>query len=257
MPAKGPATARAGADVASFFGASMGSGLAANGGDLSVWGLAVMADPVVKLVMLILLGASVWCWAIIVDKAIRLRRIRQASDAFEERFWSGIALDKLYDEVNATPEDPIAATFCAGMDEWRHAVAKNLFQTESMRSGVQQRLERNMEITVQREMDRLERQMTVLASVGSVSPFVGLFGTVWGIMNSFASIAATRETSLAVVAPGIAEALFATALGLFAAIPAVVAFNKFNNDLTRYGDRLDAFAQEFSAILSRHMQERT
>lgn len=222
--------------------------------DLTMWGLFMQADFVVKLVMVVLLASSVWCWAIIIEKLLRLRRLNAQADTFEDTFWSGGSLDALYDRVGQRPEDPMAATFAAGMREWRHAADRGL--GTSMRTSLQQRVERVMSVTIGKEMARAERYMTFLASVGSVAPFIGLFGTVWGIINSFTAIANTNNTSLAVVAPGIAEALFATAIGLVAAIPAVVAYNKFTTDLARYADRLETFAGEFAAILSRHLEER-
>ncbi len=224
--------------------------------DLSILGLFLQADTLVKLVLLILLAASFWSWAIIFDKVMRLRRLRKAASSFEESFWSGGSLDDLYERVGQRPPDPMTAVFSAAMREWRRSAAKGLLTTSPMRSSLQQRIERVMNVTVGREMERVERFMAFLATVGSTAPFVGLFGTVWGIMNSFQSIAAVKNTSLAVVAPGIAESLFATALGLVAAIPAVVAYNKFATDFGRYAGRLEAFSSEFSAILSRQLDER-
>src|SRR5882724_4643849 len=187
---------------------------------LSVFELFLQSDAIVKIVMLILLLASFWSWAVIFDKAMRLRRLRQAAASFEETFWSGGSLDDLFDRVGQRPVDPMSAVFAAAMREWRRSAAKGLLGTANMRASLQQRIERVMNVTVGREMDRVERFMSFLATVGSTAPFVGLFGTVWGIMDSFQSIAASKNTSLAVVAPGIAESLFATALGLVAAIPA-------------------------------------
>jgi biopolymer transport protein TolQ len=224
--------------------------------DLSIVGLFLESDTIVKVVMLLLLLASFWTWAVIFDKAIRLRRLRQAAASFEESFWSGGSLDDLYERVGQRPPDPMTAVFSAAMREWRRSAAKGLLGTAIMRASLQQRIERVMSITVGREMERVERFMAYLATVGATAPFVGLFGTVWGIMNSFSSIAASKNTSLAVVAPGIAESLFATALGLVAAIPAVIAYNKLANDFGRYAGRLEAFASEFSAILSRQLDER-
>jgi biopolymer transport protein TolQ len=207
-------------------------------------------------VMLLLLLASFWSWAVIFDKLMRLRRLRRDADAFEEGFWSGGSLDDLYDRIGARPLDPMSAIFAAAMREWRRSAAKGLTGSDSLRASLQDRIERVMGVTFGREMERLERFMAYLATVGSTAPFVGLFGTVWGIMNSFQSIAASKNTSLAVVAPGIAEALFATALGLVAAIPAVVAYNKLSTDFGRYAGRLEAFSSEFSAILSRQLDEK-
>jgi biopolymer transport protein TolQ len=187
---------------------------------------------------------------------VRLRRLRSAAANFEESFWSGGSLDDLYERVGQRPPDPMTAVFSAAMREWRRSAAKGLLNTAIMRASLQQRIERVMNVTVGREMERVERFMAFLATVGATAPFVGLFGTVWGIMNSFQSIAASKNTSLAVVAPGIAESLFATALGLVAAIPAVVAYNKLATDFGRYAGRLEAFSSEFSAILSRQLDER-
>jgi biopolymer transport protein TolQ len=223
---------------------------------LSIVDLFLQADTIVKVVMFLLLVASFWSWAVIFDKTLRLRRLRAAAASFEESFWSGGSLDDLFDRVGQRPLDPMSAVFTAAMREWRRSAAKGLLGTAVMRASLQQRIERVMNVTVGREMERVERFMSFLATVGSTAPFVGLFGTVWGIMDSFQSIAASKNTSLAVVAPGIAESLFATALGLVAAIPAVVAYNKLSSDFGRYAGRLEAFASEFSAILSRQLDER-
>jgi biopolymer transport protein TolQ len=222
----------------------------------SIFELFLQSDSIVKFVLFILLAASFWSWAIIFDKTLRIRRLKQAAASFEETFWSGGSLDDLYDRVGQRPADPMSAVFSAAMREWRRSASKGLLGTPGMRLSLQQRIERVMNVAVGREMDRVERFMSFLATVGSTAPFVGLFGTVWGIMNSFQAIAASKNTTLAVVAPGIAEALFATALGLVAAIPAVVAYNKLATDFGRYAGRLEAFATEFSAILSRQLDER-
>lgn len=208
------------------------------------------ADVVVKSVMISLILASIWCWAIIFEKLLTVRRLNKRSSEFEQAFWSGQSLDELYDRISSNPRDPMSAVFVAAMREWRRVSGE---MTANLKVGVSDRIERVMQITVHREMDRAEKYMTFLATTGATAPFIGLFGTVWGIMNSFQSIAMSSNTSLVVVAPGIAEALFATALGLLAAIPAVVAYNKLSKDLDRYAGRLDSFAGEFSAILSREM----
>ncbi|MPZ09439.1 MAG: protein TolQ [Kiloniellaceae bacterium] len=223
---------------------------------LSVWGLFLEADIVVQAVMVMLLMASFWSWAVIFEKVFRLRRLRERASQFEEAFWSGGSLDDLYDRLDNRPPDPMASIFVSAMREWRRSAARGIAATVEIKGGLQIRIERVMEIALGREMDRLERHMTFLASVGSAAPFIGLFGTVWGIMNAFTSIAAAKNTSLAVVAPGIAEALFATALGLVAAIPAVIGYNKLSNDLGRYAGRLEAFSGEFGAILSRKLDEK-
>lgn len=223
--------------------------------DFSMWGLFMQADLIVKSVMMMLFGLSIWCWAIIIEKYLRLRRLNGAASKFEDSFWSGGSLDALYDKIGGTPQDPMSAVFGAAMREWRRT--RELGSGIGERTGsLMQRIDRVMDVTVNREMTRVERQMTVLASTAATAPFIGLFGTVWGIMNSFQSIAASKNTNLAVVAPGIAEALFATALGLVAAIPAVIAYNKISRDLDRYTQRLDDFATEFSAIISRQLEGR-
>ena len=221
--------------------------------DLSMIGLFMMADPIVKLVMLALICASIWSWTIIFAKRSGLNRINKKAKIFEDSFWSGEALDKIYERVKNSKADPLLSTFSAGMEEWQAGVASGIPIKANLQASLRQRVERAMNVAISREVNVLERGMTFLASVGSTAPFIGLFGTVWGIMNSFSSIAASNNTSLAVVAPGIAEALFATALGLVAAIPAVVAYNVFSNGINRYADRLEAFTDEFMAILSRHL----
>ena len=225
---------------------------------LSPWGLFVQADIIVKAVMIILVACSFWCWAIIFDKVVRLRRLSQMATDFEERFWSGGSLEDLFEEVKDRASDPMAQVFVAAMREWRRFTGRSPSKLDTARfEGLQARIVHAMEVTVDREMDQLQRYLGFLATVGSTAPFIGLFGTVWGIMNSFQSIAASKDTSLAVVAPGIAEALFATALGLVAAIPAVVAYNKVSSDLDHYAGRLDAFGTEFRALISRQLEERT
>ena len=204
--------------------------------------------------MISLFVASIWCWAIIVEKTLRLRKLNAAAAEFEDSFWSGGSLDALYDRIGAQPRDPMSAVFAAAMREWRRSKESGTGRDNG--SSLMERIDRVMDVTVNREVERVERQMTILASTGSTAPFVGLFGTVWGIMNSFQAISISKNTSLAVVAPGIAEALFATALGLVAAIPAVIAYNKISKDTDRYAARLDDFANEFSAIVSRQMEGR-
>lgn len=221
--------------------------------DMSMIGLFMQADPIVKTVMGMLIFASIWSWAIIFSKRSTLKKLHRKANIFEDSFWSGEPLDKIYQRVKNSKRDPLLQTFSAGMEEWQAGVAGGMPSKESMQAGLKQRVERAMTVAITREITALERGMTFLASVGSTAPFIGLFGTVWGIMNSFSSIAATNNTSLAVVAPGIAEALFATALGLVAAIPAVIAYNVFSTGLNRYATRLEAFADEFAAILSRHL----
>jgi biopolymer transport protein TolQ len=227
--------------------------LGAAAGDLTIWGLFVQADIVVKIVMLMLTAASIWVWAIVFEKAMSLRRAQRTADAFEDRFWSGGSLDTLYEEEGEKPAHPMAAVFGAAMTEWRRSL--RAAGADLSRSFVRERVDRAMGVAIQREMEAMEKWMIFLASVGSTAPFIGLFGTVWGIMHSFSAIAAMHNTNLAVVAPGIAEALFATAIGLVAAIPAVLAYNKISTDLARFAGRLEAFATEFGAILSRQSEE--
>lgn len=224
--------------------------------DLSMWTLFLNADIIVKLVMAMLVGASLWSWAIIFDKWLRLRSLMRRADDFEDAFWSGGSLEELYESIGQRPQDPMSSIFVAAMREWRRSAARGLTERETARLSLPQRIDRVMSVTMNREIEQLQARMTFLASVGSTAPFVGLFGTVWGIMNAFHNIGATKNTSLAVVAPGIAEALFATALGLVAAIPAVLAYNKLSGDIERYAQRLEAFAGEFGAILSRQLEEK-
>ncbi len=225
---------------------------AAAPGDFTFLGLFLQAHFVVKLVMIGLVLASVWCWAIIFEKVVTFRSARNLTDQFEKQFWSGKSLDELYAFLNQDHPQAMAALFVAAMREWKRSIDGN----PRPLGGVQMRVEKVMEVSIKREMDRLERRLLFLATVGSTAPFIGLFGTVWGIMTSFQAIAVSKNTNLAVVAPGIAEALFATALGLLAAIPAVIFYNKFSHESSRLAQRLEGFADEFSAILSRQIDAR-
>ncbi len=219
--------------------------------DLSLWGLFWQAHIVVKLVMVGLVAASVWCWGIIIDKTILFAATRRAMNKFEDVFWSGQSLEDLYRTLSQGTPRGMAAVFVAAMREW-----KRTFENGGRSiHGLASRIDKVLDVTIQREAERLESKLLVLATIGASAPFIGLFGTVWGIMNSFQSIAASKNTSLAVVAPGIAEALFATAVGLFAAIPAVIAYNKLQAEAAKATNRLEAFADEFSAILSRQVDE--
>jgi biopolymer transport protein TolQ len=199
-----------------------------------------------------LIGCSVWVWAIAIDKTVLFTRMRRTMDRFETAFWSGQSLDELYTSISARPSHSMAALFVAAMREWKRSLEG---QARSF-AGLQMRIEKVMDVTISREIERLERRLLVLATVGSAGPFIGLFGTVWGIMTSFQSIAASKNTSLAIVAPGIAEALFATAIGLVAAIPATIFYNKFASEVNKQAQRLEGFADEFAAILSRQIDER-
>ena len=227
------------------------SALPLSSSDLSVFALFWQAHWIVKTVMIGLLFASVWVWAIAIEKTILYARTRKAMNAFEHAFWSGQSLEELYKSLSGRPPNTMAALFVAAMREWKRSFEG---QARSF-TGLQARIEKVMDVTIAREVEHLERRLLVLATVGSAGPFIGLFGTVWGIMTSFQSIAASKNTSLAVVAPGIAEALFATALGLFAAIPAVIFYNKFNAEVARHAARLEGFADEFAAILSRQIDK--
>jgi biopolymer transport protein TolQ len=220
--------------------------------DLSFFGLFWQAHFIVKLVMLGLLAASVWCWAIIIDKTLLYARTKRAMDRFEDVFWSGQSLEELFRSLQSRPATGLAAVFVAAMREWKRSFEGSGRSVASL----SQRIDKVLDVTIQREVERLEGKLLVLASIGSAGPYIGLFGTVWGIMSSFTSIAASKSTSLAVVAPGIAEALFATAIGLFAAIPAVLAYNKLQSEVGKLQTRLEGFADEFSAILSRQIDER-
>ena len=224
--------------------------------DLSILHLFMNAHIVVKLVIIGLVLASIWSWAIIFEKFFLIAKTRKEADKFEQVFWSGQSLDELYQALAQRRNTGMAALFVAAMREWKRSTERESGDrvTKPM-PGVQHRVEKVMDVTIGREVERLERRLTFLATVGSTAPFVGLFGTVWGIMTSFQAIATSKNTSLAVVAPGIAEALFATALGLLAAIPAVIFYNKFNSEVARHAARLEGFADEFSAILSRQIDK--
>lgn len=221
---------------------------------LSMWDLFFGADWVVQIVLLILVFCSIWSWTIILAKLSRLRILKRQTDKFEEAFWSGVSLNQLFESISKRTLTPMTAVFTAAMKEWHHKPGRDLGKS-SDRFSVQERIQRIMSVTINREMDDLEKYMIFLASVGSTAPFIGLFGTVWGIMDSFQSIAASQSTNLAVVAPGLAEALFATAIGLIAAIPAVLAYNKLSTEINRFGNRLEAFAEEFLTIISRQAEE--
>ncbi|WP_029059402.1 protein TolQ [Stappia stellulata] len=227
--------------------------LAAPQGDMSFFALFFQAHLVVKLVMIGLIGASIWCWAIIVDKWLLYARTKRQMNRFETVFWSGQSLEELYRTLSGRANHSMSALFIAAMREWKrsHEGARPAI------ASLRQRIDRVMDVTIAREAERLEARLMVLATVGSAAPFIGLFGTVWGIMTSFQAIASSKSTNLAVVAPGIAEALLATALGLLAAIPAVIAYNKLSADAGKLAARMEGFADEFSAILSRQIDERS
>ncbi len=227
----------------------------AAGGEFSLWSLFLRADPVVKTVMGILVISSIWSWAVIIDKSMTFGRLKRKSKRFEDQFWSGKPLEELYRRLNDKADHPMAKVFNAAMEEWSRS--KDSGRSENLVVGAKDRIDKVLNLTVARELEKAESSLGVLATVGSAAPFVGLLGTVWGIMNAFQAIAVTKDTNLAVVAPGIAEALFATALGLLAAIPAVVGYNRYSSALNSFAVRLQGFADEFSAILSRQLDERS
>jgi biopolymer transport protein TolQ len=216
--------------------------------DFSIWSMFVNADFIVQIVMVLLLFASIWSWTVIFQKLMTLARIYGLANDFENIFWSGKSLEVIYDKVGIRARDPLARVFSSAMRELQNIRAS---KTVGSVADTRHRLGRVMSLSAAKEMDELEKSLGFLATIGSTAPFVGLFGTVWGIMHSFQGIAMQQSTNLAVVAPGIAEALFATALGLIAAIPAVIAYNRFSSDVARFGVRLDNFVDDFSSLLDR------
>jgi biopolymer transport protein TolQ len=218
---------------------SQAVGLASNT-DFSLMQLFIRADFIVKTVILLLIASSVYSWAIIFQKIKLFKKINISSELFEEKFWKSKSAETFFNNLPANPEDPMASVFKESMQVMLKSKTK---------SNLTERMSNMLEANVEKEMTKIEKSYTFLATVGSTAPFIGLFGTVWGIMNSFQSIAISRNTSLAIVAPGIAEALFATALGLLAAIPAVVAYNKFNSDSKKYSRRLENFSKRFLSII--------
>ena len=231
--------------------ADLASGALSAPTEVSLIGMFWSAHIVVKFVMVGLLLASVWCWAIIVNKWLLFARTKKSIERFEQVFWSGESLDLLYGTLESRPTTGMQALFVAAMKEWK----RSLQSAGASFMGLQARIEKVLDVTIARETERLESSLLVLASVASAGPFVGLFGTVWGIMTAFRSIAASKNTSLAVVAPGIAEALFATAIGLFAAIPALIFYNILQGRVAQMQARLEAFADEFSSIMSRQIDQ--
>jgi biopolymer transport protein TolQ len=227
--------------------------VAPSAGHISLYHLVMQASWPVFLVMVGLAAASIWCWSVIIEKFFVVRRVNDANDRFEQSFWSGQSLEDLYLALGSRPNVGLAAIFLSAMREWKRS------QDSALRAGfqgVQKRIEKVMDVQIQKEMSDVESRLLFLATTGSAAPFIGLFGTVWGIMTSFQAIANSQNTNLAVVAPGIAEALFATAIGLVAAIPATIFYNKYSADASKIGMRLENFADEFSAIISRQLDER-
>jgi biopolymer transport protein TolQ len=225
-------------------------------GDFSFLSLFMLADWVVRSVMIVLTLASIWSWVVAIDKFIMFTMLKRRATAFEDTFWSGRTLDELSAALGSDTRDPMARVFAAAMREYNES--RNASATSGVlgrSNATHERIDSVMNLVINRELAKAERGMTVLATVASASVFVGLFGTVWGIMNAFRAIAVSQNTNLSVVAPGIAEALFATALGLIAAIPALIFYNMFTSDLDKYGGRLEGYSDELSAILSRKLSK--
>jgi biopolymer transport protein TolQ len=224
--------------------------------DFSLVSLFLKADIVVKLVIIILLFSSIWSWTIIVAKIVKHKRLKKLENEFDEIFWLGNSFEDLYETFSHNQNDPKSKIFCSAMDEWKKSKKIHSQIDSNYINSLKERMNRSMQVTFNKESELIEKNLTFLATAGSTAPFVGLFGTVWGIMNSFQSIAVAQNTNLAVVAPGIAEALFATALGLFVAIPAVVAYNKITSDLSKYFLSLESFIDEFSTIFFRQLESK-
>lgn len=222
--------------------------------DYSFVALFMRADIIVKAIMAGLVAISIWSWGIALDKQMQISGLQAKARRFEEDFWSGRSLEDLREAFAERPRDPMSRVFAAAMREWRDGEERE--SSESQLLSLRERINRVMNVAVSRELSKLESGLGVLATIASSAVFIGLFGTVWGIMNSFRAIAASRETNLAVVAPGIAEALFATALGLIAAIPALIFYNKFSGDIAKYAVRLEGYADELMAVLSRRLMAR-
>ena len=222
--------------------------------DFSMFGLFMQADTVVKSVIIILILASIYSWNVIVSKILRMRQLKKLEKEFEEIFWSGNSFEDIYETLNFNKSDPKSKIFCAAILEWKKS--KSQFEENLDLNSLKDRMQRSMSVVFNKESENVEKNLTFLATAGSTAPFIGLFGTVWGIMNSFKSIAIAQNTNLAVVAPGIAEALFATALGLFVAIPAVVAYNKISNDISKYFISLETFIDEFTTIFFRQLEKK-
>lgn len=220
---------------------------------LSMWTMFAESDLFMKALILGLLLASFWCWAIIFDKVMTFNRIRERMKAFEERFWSGGSLDTLYNTYAKNPTDPLSAIFVSAIRELRRSVGEKSKINSTI--NLEERIDKVMQIAIDKQVDKMETRMMFLASTGSVAPLLGLFGTVWGIMDSFNAIGATQSTNIAAVAPGVAEALFTTAVGLIAAIPALIAYNKLTSDIDHISKKMETFSDELSAIISRQIYQ--
>lgn len=220
---------------------------------LSMWTMFAESDLFMKALILGLLLASFWCWVIIFDKVMTFKRIRERMKAFEERFWSGGSLDTLYNAYAKNPTDPLSAIFISAIRELRRSVGEKSKINSTI--NLEERIDKVMQIAIDKQVDKMETRMMFLASTGSVAPLLGLFGTVWGIMDSFNAIGATQSTNIAAVAPGVAEALFTTAVGLIAAIPALIAYNKLTSDIDHISKKMETFSDELSAIISRQIYQ--
>jgi len=234
---------------------TIASNLASENVDFSLFSLFLRADLIVKSVIIILILSSIYSWNIIVSKLVRMQRLNKLDKEFDEIFWSGNSFEDLYETFNYNISDPKSKIFCSAIAEWRKSKSNTSIKPQEINS-LKERMGRSMQVTFNKESEIIEKNLTFLATAGSTAPFIGLFGTVWGIMNSFKSIAIAQNTNLAVVAPGIAEALFATALGLFVAIPAVVAYNKITSDLSKYFISLETFMDEFTTIFFRQLENK-
>ena len=235
---------------------NIASEIASGSVDFSFFTLFLRADWVVKSVIIILILASIYSWNIIISKIIRINRLKKLDEEFDEIFWSGNSFHDLYETFNYNQSDPKSKIFCSAIAEWKKTNADTKKLNSEELNSLKERMLRTMHVTFNKESENIEKNLTFLATAGSTAPFIGLFGTVWGIMNSFQSIAIAQNTNLAVVAPGIAEALFATALGLFVAIPAVVAYNKISSDLSKYFISLETFIDEFTTIFFRQLENK-
>tara|TARA_B100002052_G_scaffold279996_1_gene287728 strand:+ start:20 stop:739 length:720 start_codon:yes stop_codon:yes gene_type:complete len=224
--------------------------------DFSMLSLFLQADYVVKSVIIILVLSSLYSWNVIISKIMRIRQLINQEKEFEEIFWSGNSFEDLYETLNFNNLDPKSKIFCAAISEWKKSKINSADENNFSINNLKDRMQRSMTVMFNKEVEIIEKNLTFLATAGSTAPFIGLFGTVWGIMNSFKSIAVAQNTNLSVVAPGIAEALFATALGLFVAIPAVVAYNKISSDLSKYFISLETFMDEFTTIFFRQLEKR-
>ena len=235
---------------------ALASNLANEAIDFSMFSLFMRADIIVKSVIITLILSSIYSWTIIVGKLIRIKRLKQLDKEFEEIFWSGNSVEDLFETFNYAQNDPKSKIFCSAISEWKKSNKDFSITPLDEINSLKERMSRSMQVTFNKESEQIEKNLTFLATAGSTAPFIGLFGTVWGIMNSFQSIAIAQNTNLSVVAPGIAEALFATALGLFVAIPAVVAYNKLSSDLSKYFISLETFIDEFTTIFFRQLENK-